>query len=65
MADTGRDIGWAISMMRKGGRVHRTGWTNGAALYLKQGAVIWSTIEDEWLGDSMDLLATDWELAGE
>jgi hypothetical protein len=78
MTDTGRDIGWAISMMRKGGKVHRTGW-NGKNMWLALQVpdanskmslpyVYMKTVDDKlvpWLCSQTDLLATDWELAGE
>jgi hypothetical protein len=93
MTDTGRDIGWAISMMRKGGKVQRTGWNgNGMFLFLVPGStfkvdrqpmlsifgsgtevqyqahVDMKTVQGTvvpWLCSQTDLLAIDWELAGE
>jgi hypothetical protein len=67
--DTGRDIGWAISMMRKSGKVHRLATPltilqlKGGNIYdvctgVDQPSVLWEPLQ-------ADLLATDWELAGE
>jgi hypothetical protein len=63
MTDTGRDIGWAVSMMHKGGKVHRI--SEGEALALEHDVIVIVEGGDPWLPDQADVLATDWELAGE
>jgi hypothetical protein len=77
MTGTGRDICWAISMMRKGGKVHRTSWQGSDELSLQRPAPQETTLPyiaiatpgqpamAIWHCTSEDLLATDWELAGE
>ena len=68
------DIGWAVSIMREGGAVYRSGW-NGKNMWLRlqipdDGSkmtlpyVYMNTAQGEfipWLCSQTDLLAKDWE----
>lgn len=69
----GNELGWAIQVLRRGGRVQRRGW-NGKNMYLELQApdenskmtlpyVYMYTAQGDlvpWLCSQTDLLATDW-----
>jgi hypothetical protein len=75
MTDTGRNIVWAVGMMQKGGKVWRTSWNGNARLELipaehpniTEVAMTAGRPSDAvlWVPSVDDLIATDWELAGE
>lgn len=71
------EIGWAIKQMRDGAKVRRSGW-NGKGMWLalqvpdehsKMGHpyIYMSDVSGNlfpWNPNNLDLLATDWEMAG-
>ena len=72
------EIGWAINALREGEQVRRSGW-NGKGMWLELQTpdenskmtlpyVFMSTAQGDlvpWLCSQTDLLAVDWEIAGE